>query len=306
MAGNFADRLMAAIERKNSRVCVGIDPVFRRLPAHLQPGGRYSQEDILRTVGGFCEAIIASVAETAVAVKFNSAFFEVLCPGGAELLYRLMARSTRLGLLTLVDVKRSDVGSTAEAYASAVFSQYAEGAMRPPDAVTVSPWLGSDGVMPFIKQAEELGAGVFVLVKTSNPSAGEIQDLKANGKPIYAHVAELVNRWGANLLGDCGYSSVGAVVGATYPQQLKELRKLMSHTPLLVPGFGAQGAGPEDIVGAFDDKGLGAVVNSSRGIIYAYASERYSAEFSADQYAEAAARAAEDMRRAINEALGLP
>ena len=308
MAGNFADRLMAAIERKKSRVCVCIDPVFRRLPAHLQPTGRYSQEDILRTVGGFCEAIIASVAETAVAVKFNSAFFEALWPGGAELLYRLMARSTRLGLLTLVDVKRSDVGSTAQAYDSAVFSQYAEGAMRPPDAVTVSPWLGSDGVMPFIMQAEELGAGVFVLVKTSNPSAGEIQDLEANGKPVYRHVAELVKRWGEGegLVGDCRYSSLGAVVGATYPEQLRELRELMPRTPFLVPGFGAQGAGPEDIVGAFDDNGLGAVVNSSRGIIYAYANPRYSAEFSADKYADAAVRAAQDMRHAINEALGLP
>jgi len=305
MAVNFADHLMSAIQEKNSRVCVGIDPVFERVPAHLQPAGRHSQEDILRAVGAFCEAIVASVADTAVAVKFNSAFFEALWPGGAELLYHLMARSTRLGLLTLVDAKRADVGATARAYANAVFSQYAEAPMRPPDAVTVSPWLGSDGVTPFVEQAREFGAGVFVLVKTSNPSAVEIQDLQADGKPIYAHVAELVNRWGEGLVGESGYSSVGAVVGATYPEQLRELRELMPRAPLLVPGYGAQGAGPEDVVGAFDDKGLGAVVNSSRGIIYAYRDSRYSEQFSGEEFADAAARAAEDMRVAINRALGL-
>ncbi len=309
MAENFADRLMAAIEEKNSRVCVGIDPVFGRLPAHLmvelvEPGW-YSEDDVLKVVRAFCEAILASVARAAVAVKFNSAFFEALSPRGPELLYHLITRSTRLGLLTVVDAKRSDISSTAKAYASGGFSQYLPEAMRPPDAVTVGPWLGSDGVLPFVEQAGQLGAGVFVLVKTSNPSSAEIQDLEAGGKAIYVHVAELVNGWGEELVGECGYSSVGAVVGATYPEQLAELREVMPRTPFLVPGYGAQGGGPEDVVGAFDDNGLGAIVNSSRGIIYAYQDERYADDFGGQKYAEAAAQAAEDMRVAINEALGL-
>ena len=228
--------------------------------------------------------------------KFNSAFFEALGPGGPALLYRLMAWSTRFGLLIIVDAKRGDVGSTARAYANAMFSQYAEGPMRPPDAVTVSPWLGSDGVQPFVDQARELGRGVFVLVRTSNPSAAELQDLMtADGRPIYRHVAELVSAWGGDQIGESGYSSVGAVVGATWPEQLAELRQVMPHTPFLVPGYGAQGGGAEDVVGAFDDKGLGAIVNSSRGIIYAS---------SGRDFAEAAAEAAEQMREEINRVLG--
>lgn len=303
MSDHFADRLMAAIEEKDSRVCVGIDPIYERLPAQLQTGARYDGQAVVRSVEEFCVPILEAVREHAAAVKFNSAFFEVLGPFGAELLQRLIATALRLQIITIVDAKRSDIGSTAGWYARAVFANYVPVAMRHADAVTISPWLGSDGTLPFIKQANRLGGGVFVLVKTSNPSSAELQDLVADGMPLYRHVARLVDRWGCDHRGASGYSSVGAVVGATHPEQLARLREAMPYAPLLVPGFGAQGGGPADVVGAFDRDGLGAIVNSSRGIIYAFDSEPYAERYGQDRFDLAAAAAAEDMRRSINEAI---
>lgn len=304
MAGEFADRLMNAIAAKNSRVCVGIDPVYERIPAHLRPNGWHDASSIADHVRGFCMPLMKAVADAAVAVKFNSAFFEALGPAGPELLQDLIGVALSLGLLVLTDAKRGDVGSTAELYARAVFADYVPFPMRHPDAVTVNPYAGSDGVLPFIRQAERVEGGVFVLVKTSNPSSAEIQDLEAGGWPVYRHVAELVKSWGAEHVGASGYSSVGAVVGATYPEQLRELRAAVPQTPFLVPGYGAQGGGAADVLPAFDDRGLGAIVNSSRGIIYAYAMEPYASRFSPEQFDLAAAAAAEQMRCEINQALG--
>ncbi len=301
MPEHFADRLMDAIVAKSSRVCVGIDPVIERLPAHLQPSSSHAQADRIAAVRGFCTAILCAVADHCAVAKPNSAFFEALGPSGIELLQEVVAEARSAGLLVIVDAKRADIGSTAEAYARAVFSDVPAEEGGLPDAVTVNPYLGSDGVRPFIEMAERAGGGVFVLVKTSNPSSAEIQDLDAGGKPVYRHVAELVDDWGAERIGASGYSSVGAVVGATWPAQLVELRAIMPHTPLLVPGYGAQGGGAGDVVGAFDDNGLGAIVNSSRGIIYACADDdRYPPE----QFDRAAADAAERMRQEINRALG--
>ncbi len=301
MPEHFADRLMDAIAAKNSRVCVGIDPVYERLPAHLLSNGWYDANSIANDVRRFCTPLMTAVAEAAVAVKFNSAFFEALGPAGPDLLQDLLGAALSLDLLVLTDAKRGDVGSTAQLYARAVFADYVPFPMRHPDAVTVNPYTGSDGVVPFVELAQEVGGGVFVLVRTSNPSAREIQDLDAGGKPVYRHVAELVRGWGEGHQGASGYSSVGAVVGATWPEQLVELRAAMPHTPFLVPGYGAQGGAAGDVAAAFDENGLGAIVNSSRGIIYAYAEDdRYSAE----RFDLAAADAAERMRREINQALG--
>ncbi|MGC9320244.1 MAG: orotidine-5'-phosphate decarboxylase [Armatimonadota bacterium] len=305
MAEHFADRLMAAIEEKDSRVCVGIDPVPERLPDVLRPAeGRWTERSIARACEEFCSRILRAVADHAAVAKLNSAFFEALSPLGAGLLDALVTTASELGLITILDAKRSDIGSTAAAYARAVFGRYPAEQGAVPDAVTVSPYLGSDGVMPFLAEADELGAGVFVLVKTSNPSATELQELDAGGWPVYRHVAELVEAWGAGRVGERGYSSVGAVVGATYPQQIRELREAMPRTPLLVPGYGAQGGSTADVVAAFDDGGLGAVVNSSRGIIYASSSEPYRDRFGPDEFDRAAAEAAKTMRRDINRAIG--
>jgi orotidine-5'-phosphate decarboxylase len=305
MPGEFADRLMAAIAAKNSRVCVGIDPVIERMPLHLQPEGWYSPGSVAGNVRKFCQPLIRAVADVAVAVKFNSAFFEALGPAGPELLQDLIGAALSLELLVLTDAKRGDVGSTAELYARAVFADYVPFPMRHPDAVTVNPYAGSDGVLPFVAQAQRVGGGVFVLVKTSNPSSAEIQDLDAGGRPVYRHVAELVKGWGAEQVGAYGYSSVGAVVGATWPEQLRVLRAALPQTPFLVPGYGAQGGGAAEVLPAFDENGRGAIVNSSRGIIYAYGSERYRSRFGPEEFDRAAAAAARDMRDEINRALGV-
>jgi len=304
MAEHFADRLMAAVRERDSRVCVGIDPVPERLPEALLPADeRRTGTAVAAAVAEFCTRILRAVADSCVAAKFNAAFFEALGPGGGGLLGELIESASSLGMLTILDAKRADIGSTAAAYARAAFGRYAGAPGAAPDAVTVNPYLGSDGVLPFIGEADDLGAGVFVLVKTSNPSSAQLQDLEADGRPIYRHVADLVTQWGEGRAGRSGYSSVGAVVGATYPSQLAELRDAMPRAPLLVPGYGAQGGGAGDVVAAFDAAGAGAIVNSSRGIIYAFDRAPYVERFGPDEHALAAAAAAEDMRRALNQAI---
>lgn len=303
---HFADRLAAAVLARNSRVCVGLDPEPGRLPPDLRGIAQQGPHEAAQAVGSFCHALLDAVAPFAAVVKPQAAYFEALGPAGYSVLWEVMAYAHSLGLPTILDAKRSDIGSTAAAYAAAYFRP-AEG-LSGPDALTVNPYLGSDGVLPFI----ETGGpehGVYVLVKTSNPSSGELQDLRtatpAGPRVIYRQMGERVAGWGEESIGECGYSSVGAVVGATYPEQLSELREWLPTVPFLVPGYGAQGGSAADVAGAFDERGLGAVVNSSRGIIYAGAQEPYASSEDPDAYAAAAAEAARDMRDDINSALGL-
>jgi orotidine-5'-phosphate decarboxylase len=244
----------------------------------------------------FCREICAAVAEEAPLVKVQSAYFETLGRAAFSSMWAVVAEAQRQGLIVIVDAKRGDIGPTADAYAEAFF-----GGEVAADAITVNPYLGSDGIMPFVDAAGERGAGVFVLVKTSNPSSGDLQDLRLEGgyHRVYQHIGEEVRLMGAHLHGERGYSAVGAVVGATYPEQLEQLREDLPGVPFLVPGYGAQGAGAQDVVGAFDDRGLGAVVNASRSVIFAY---REAGE--PEQFAQAAGAAARAMKEAINEALG--
>ncbi len=288
---NFADRLWAAVKDKSSRVCVGLDPRLDRLPAHLE-----KQNDTpAQAVEQFCCQIVDAVAQHCVATKLQAAYFEILQDEGLRVLWSVAQCARRLGLVVIIDGKRNDIGSTAQAYAQAYLHQDS-----PADAITVNPYLGIDGVKPFIEMAAETGRGLFVLVKTSNLSSGQLQDLpvqtKSGQKPVYEHIGDLVAKWGESLVGEYGYSSVGAVIGATYPQQLGELRERLPHVPFLVPGYGAQGATAEDIALAFDDNGQGAIVNSSRGIIFAH----QQSEAPPERFAEAAAQAAAKMKQEIN------
>jgi orotidine-5'-phosphate decarboxylase len=216
--------------------------------------------------------------------------------------------SMACGLLVIADAKRNDIGSTAEAYADAFLGMPAIFGQAVPsdfaaDALTVNGYLGSDGIRPFTEQAGQHGRGLFVLVKTSNASSGELQDLSIDGRPLYEHMGALVERWGAAYRGACGYSAVGAVVGATYPEQARRLRALMPHTLFLVPGYGAQGATAADVAGSFDANGQGAVVNASRSIIFAYRSEPYATQYGAAAYAAAARAATLRMTQEIQHAL---
>ena len=290
MATNFADRLADAIRQKDSRVCVGLDPRLDLLPDLVGSAP-------LDRVEEFCRTICEAAAPHAVAVKPQSAYFEALAPDGLACMWRVIRRARELGLLVILDAKRSDIGSTAEAYAGACLGLH-EGQTEPlTDAVTVNAYLGADGVRPFVEAAARHGTGLFVLVKTSNPSSGDLQDLRLeSGLTVYQHMADLVAEWGSGLIGASGYSSVGAVVGATYPEQLRELRGRVPTVPFLIPGYGHQGGTAADAAPGFDAQGLGAVVNSSRGIIYAH-------NDSGLPYAEAAAQAAREMRDALNSVL---
>ncbi len=301
--GNFADRLMAEVARKRSQVVVGLDPRLERLPADVVGAARAetprgAAEAMIR----FNRAVIEAVAEHAVAVKCQVAFYERYGCEGMRAYAAAICDAREAGLLVVGDVKRSDIASTAEAYAAA----HLGGAPGAPDfvadAVTVNPYLGADGVRPFVEAAAAAGGGVFALVKTSNPSSVDVQDAVCDGRPLYERVGSLVEQWGEPYRGESGYSLLGAVVGATFPEELAALRRLMPHTPFLVPGFGAQGAGAEEVRGAFDADGLGAVVNSSRGIIYAWQQPPYREHYGGGRWREAVAAAAADMRRDLWEA----
>jgi orotidine-5'-phosphate decarboxylase len=275
MATPFADRLAEAVQAKNSALVVGLDPRLERLPQSVREVAEADQassaEDrrasAAQAIRRFDRAVVELVAPFAVAVKPQIAFYEQWGPSGLAAYEHAIGCARAAGLLVIGDIKRGDIGSTAEAYARA---HLGPGAAAPADAVTLNPWLGTDSVKPFLEVARVEGRGAFVLVRTSNRSASELQDLEVDGCPVHEHVARLVNRWGADLVGSSGYSSVGAVVGATAPQELRHLRSVMPKAWLLIPGVGAQGATAADVAAAFDRDGLGAVVNSSRGILYAY------------------------------------
>jgi orotidine-5'-phosphate decarboxylase len=271
---HFADRLVEAVRRAGNAVMVGIDPRPENLPAGFLGQFPADRAGVAAALGAFGREVVDVVATRVPAVKFQSAFYEAYGPEGVAALHASAAHAKRQGLVVIIDGKRNDIGSTAEAYARAYLGRVPIGAgSEPPweaDALTVNPYLGADGVAPFLKVADREGKGVFVLVRTSNPSAVEVQDLVAAGRPVYRHVASWLAEWAAPYRGASGYSLAGAVVGATYPEQLAELRAALPGVPFLVPGYGAQGGTARDVAAAFDAQGLGAVVSSSRGVTFAY------------------------------------
>ncbi len=280
---HFADRLTAAVESKKSCLVVGIDPVLERLPPEvrsrvpgigMQGSPGWSTARAAAALGIFGDEVVRAVAGSAVAVKPNCAFFERFGAPGWDILRETCRRARAAGLLVIVDAKRGDLESTAEAYADALLGDLADTVGPLADAVTLNPYLGTDGMRPFLERARRSGKGVFVLVRTSNPSAAEIQDLEAGGRPVYLRVAELVDRWGADLIGEGGLSAVGAVVGATAPRQAAEIRAALPRAVFLVPGYGAQGAGAEEVRPHFLPGGRGAVVNASRSVIFAHEKDR--------------------------------
>ncbi len=254
---------MDAIDRKGTPALVGLDPRYESLPAELRPDDHPSNAVAAKAIGIFCRRIIDVVAPLVPAVKPNIAFFEAFGWEGCRAFTEVASYAKEQGLIVVADVKRGDIGSTAAAYAKSLFQA------MDVDAVTLSPWLGSDSLAPFFEYAGE-GRGFFLLVKTSNPSSADIQDRELAGGTVFGHVAGLVNDWGADHVGDRGFSSVGAVVGATFPEQAAMLRRAMPKTPFLLPGYGAQGGKADSLRNAFGEGGYGAIVNSSRGIIFAY------------------------------------
>ena len=304
---HFADRLAETTLAKASQVVVGLDPRLERMPAEViedafDKHGR-TPRGAAAAIVGFNRAVLDAVEPHAVAVKPQVAFYERYGVEGMRAYAETIAAARERGLIVIGDVKRNDIASTAAAYAAAHLGANGgdgtDAADFHADAITINPYLGADGVLPFLEAAEAHGRGAFALVKTSNPSSVDIQDVTCEGRPLFERIARLTEQWGASHVGHCGYSLLGAVVGATFPEQLSRLRELMPHTPFLVPGFGAQGAGPDDVAGAFDPDGLGAVVNSSRGIIFAWQRAPYDERFGEGRWREAVAAAAAAMRQQL-------
>ncbi len=291
----FVDRLCAAVREKGNPVLVGLDPRADWLPEGLtRPQGGTAWEGRAEGYLRFCRGVIDVVAPLVAAVKPQAAFFEELGPPGMAVLAEIIGIAHERQLLVILDGKRNDIGSTAAAYAQGYLGREGSSAWGA-DALTVSPYLGDDALRPFVDVAVQRQAGVFVLVKTSNPGGGMIQDLRAGDRAVYAHVGSYVEELAARTAASCGYGAVGAVVGATYPEQLAELRGRMPHAWFLVPGYGSQGGTARDVAAAFDAQGTGAIVNNSRGIIFAYRDRKYAQRFGAARWQEAVEAATREM-----------
>ncbi len=268
---NFADRLAEAVTRKQSQLAVGLDPRLDLLPMELRGEAVLGRAAAASAVARFCKGIVDAVGPYVVAVKPQSAFFEVLGADGFRALEEVCDYARSAGLLVLLDVKRGDIGSTSRAYAEAYLEPREEGRTPLADAITASPYMGHDSVEPFLAACRRHGAGVFLLLRNSNAGAADIQDLAlSDGRPLWNHVAELVREWGEPLIGKEGMSSVGAIVGATYPRAVSEARRLLPTSPMLLLGIGAQGATPADVARAFTAGPASAIVSVSRSVIFAY------------------------------------
>lgn len=293
---HFGDRLAKACDEKQSAVCVGIDPRWSSLPDAIKSG--VNEADLTAVAGAtqcYCQEVIDAVAEHTAVVKPQAAFFEQLGPAGMTALAGVIQHARKTGLQVLLDGKRGDIGSTADGYAKAYLGESSPWAC---DALTVNPYLGNDTLEPFVDAANVGGAGIFVLVKTSNPGSGFLQDLKADSQTIFERVADHVQGLALASKAESGFGNVGAVVGATYPEQLAEMRARMPNVWILIPGFGAQGGTADDVKVGFADGAsgpTGAIVNSSRGIIFAYQKP----EFEGKDWQEAVSLAAKEMREQL-------
>ncbi|MFQ6844571.1 MAG: orotidine-5'-phosphate decarboxylase [Oliverpabstia sp.] len=302
-------KLIAKIQKTNAPIVVGLDPMLNYIPEQIKAAAfaefGETLEGAAEAVWQYNKAIVNEVYDLIPAVKPQIAMYEQFGIPGLQAFKRTVDYCKEKDLVVIGDVKRGDIGSTSAAYATAHLGQVQVGSqlLTPfgEDFATVNPYLGSDGIKPFLEVCKEEKKGIFILVKTSNPSSGEFQDRLIDGKPLYELVGEKVAEWADSCMGD-QYSYVGAVVGATYPEMGKTLRKIMPKSFILVPGYGAQGGKGADLVHFFNEDGLGAIVNSSRGIIAAYKQEKY-AKFGAEHFAQASRAAVEDMIADISGAL---
>lgn len=303
------EKLIEQIEKKDAPIVVGLDPMLSYVPEYIQQAAFEEKGETLEgaaeAIWQFNKGIVDAVYDLVPAVKPQIAMYEQYGLPGLQAFLKTVQYCKEKGLIVIADIKRGDIGSTSAAYADGHLGTVTVGSRQfgpfDEDFATVNPYLGSDGIRPFLEVCKKNDRGIFVLVKTSNPSSGEFQDQQIGDKKLYEIVAQKVVEWGSEVMGG-GYSNVGAVVGATYPEQGKLLRKLMPNTYILVPGYGAQGGQGKDLVDYFNPDGLGAIVNSSRGIIAAYKKESY-LSFGEKQYAEASRAAVLDMKEDLKQAV---
>ena len=304
------DRLVENIKKTNAPIVVGLDPMLAYVPEHIKTEAYREYGETLEgaadAIWQFNKGIVDATYDIIPAVKPQIAMYEQFGIPGLIAFKKTVDYCKEKGLVVIGDIKRGDIGSTSTAYAVGHLGKVQVGyntyAGFDEDFVTVNPYLGTDGVKPFVDVCKEENKGIFVLVKTSNPSSGEFQDKIVDGKPLYELVGRMVDTWGSEVIGKSGYSAVGAVVGATYPEMGRVLRDIMPKSYILVPGYGAQGGKGADLVHFFNEDGLGAIVNSSRGIIAAYKQEQY-AKYGEEHFAEASRAAVEAMIADIGTAL---
>ncbi|AUG57717.1 orotidine 5'-phosphate decarboxylase [Acetivibrio saccincola] len=308
----FIDVLIKKIKEKNNPSVVGLDPKIEYIPSFIKEEAFKKQGKTLKGAANaiftFNKYIIDAVYDIVPAVKPQLAYYEMYGLEGLKAFYETCRYAKEKGLLVIADGKRNDIGSTAESYSAAFLGKTkiedTEEAAFDVDALTVNPYLGIDGIKPFIEDCDKYNKGIFILVKTSNKSSGQFQDIiTETGKSMYEIVAQHIEEWGRDLKGEYGYSSVGAVVGATYPNQAKILRKILKSAYILVPGYGAQGGTAKDVASSFNPDGLGAIVNASRSIMCAYKSERWKEKYTEEKFYEASRAEALRMKEDINGVL---
>ena len=304
------DRLINRIKELNNPTVIGLDPRYNLLPKCVLEKYPNTLEGISDAIIEYNKALIDEIYDIIPAIKPQIAFYEMFGIHGMKAFEETCKYAKEKGMVVIADIKRGDIGSTAQGYSNAYLGKTKIGdkeeSIFDVDFVTVNPYMGTDCIKPFIDDCKKYDKGVFILVKTSNPSSGELQDIKLeNGEEVYMKVAKLVKEWGKDLIGENGYSSIAAVVGATYPKQLEEIRKSAPNTYFLIPGYGAQGGKAEDIAFGFDKNGLGGIVNASRSLMCAYKSDMWKDKFKEEDYAKAtraeALRMKEDLLQAINK-----
>ncbi len=305
---NAMDQLINKIKETNNPTVIGLDPRYEILPEMLKKKYPQTLEGVGKAIIEFNKHLIDSVCDIIPAVKVQIAFYEMYGIEGLKAFQETCQYAKEKGMIVIADSKRGDIGSTAAGYSKAFLGRTTIGEIQVPifdvDFVTVNPYMGTDCIKPFVEDCRKYNKGIFVLVKTSNPSSGELQDLTVeNGEEIYTEVAKLVEKWGEELRGTYGYSSIAAVVGATYPEQLSQIRNIAPHTYFLIPGYGAQGGKAEDIAKGFDANGLGGIVNASRSLMCAYQSDKWKDQFDETQYAQATRAEALRMKAELSQAI---
>ena len=308
MSQNMMDNLIKKIKEKNSPIVMGIDPRYEMIPDTIKSKYQKNMEGFAKSAIEFAKKLIDATYDIIPAIKPQLAYFEMMGPDGLKAFKEIVDYAKSKDLIVIADAKRGDIGTTSQGYANTFLGETSlddnKEKIYDADFVTVNPYMGTDCVKPFVEDSKKYGKGVFVLVKTSNKSSGELQDLKLeNGNKVYEQVATLVEEWGKDLVGEYGYSSISAVVGATYPEQLREIRKLAPHTFFLIPGYGAQGGKAEDIALGFDENGIGGIVNASRCLMCAYKSDRWKEIYTEEQFAEATRAEALRMREELMSAI---
>lgn len=305
---NAIDNLIEKIKKTNNPTVMGLDPRYEMLPKCVT--NKYSQdlEGVAKAIVEYNKALIDATYDVIPAIKPQIAFYEMFGIPGMKAFKETCRYAKEKGMIVIADIKRGDIGSTAQGYSNAFLGRTPIGekeeAIYDVDFITVNPYMGTDCVKPFIEDCKKYNKGIFILVKTSNPSSGELQDLKLeNNKEVYRQVTDLVEKWGEELRGEYNYSSIAAVVGATYPEQLEQIRKAAPHTYFLIPGYGAQGGKANDIALGFDSNGLGGIVNASRSLMCAYKSDRWKEQYTEEEYAKATRAEALRMKDELNQAI---